>query len=112
LKDKVAKSKTGRLIPTRTISVNEALNARPFAIPMLEFGAMDDPLRIPDDKRGSGGLASFFEWPDLGWGALTAFVVLIALNCWFDYYHPRAILIDIILVAIWAVKSDLKSGKN
>lgn len=71
---------------------------------------MEDPLRIPDDKREGGGLSSLFERPERGWSFWIIVAVVVALNCWFDYYHPLGILFDIIIVIIWAVKSDMRSG--
>lgn len=73
---------------------------------------MGDPLRIPDEKRGSGGLASLFERPDRGWSFWTVIAVLVVLNCWFDYYHPLGILFDVIILIVWAVKSDVRSRRE
>lgn len=42
---------------------------------------MGDLLRIPDDKRGGGGLASLFERPDRGWSFWIIVLVLVVLNC-------------------------------
>ncbi len=43
---------------------------------------------------------SFFdrlrEHPSVLW----VLVPLVALNVWFDYYHPSAILLDIIIVLV------------
>ena len=79
---------------------------------MLEFGPMGDPLRIPDEKRGGGGLTSLFERPDRGWSFWIIVLVVVVLNCWFDYYHPLGILFDIIIVLVWAVRSDARSRKE
>jgi len=73
---------------------------------------MDDPLRIPDDKREAGGLAGLFERPDRGWWIWIILASLLALNCWFDYYHPSGIFLDAIIVIIWAVRSDAKSRRE
>jgi hypothetical protein len=70
-----------------------------------------DSLKIPDEKRGVGGLTSLFERPDRGWAFWIIVAVLAALNCWWDYYHPSGILFGIIIVIIWAVKSDVRSRK-
>jgi hypothetical protein len=71
---------------------------------MLDFGQMGDPLRIPDDKRGSGGLASLFESPDRGWSFWIIVAVLVGVNCWFDYHHPTRILFDVLILIIWLSK--------
>jgi len=31
-------------------------------------------------------------------------LVVLALNVWYDYYHPAAILVDVILVLILIIK--------
>jgi hypothetical protein len=73
---------------------------------------MSDPLSIPEQKRGSGGLFGLFERPDRGWSFWIVIVVLVALNCWFDYYHPFGILFDIIVLIVWAVGSHVMSGRE
>jgi hypothetical protein len=73
---------------------------------------MGDPLRIPDDKRGGGGLTGLFEAPDRGWWFWIFLVVVVVLNCWFDFHHPSGILFDIIIVIIWAILSDIRSRKE
>ena len=73
---------------------------------------MSDPLSIPDNKRGSGGLSGLFESPDRGWSFWIIVALLVALNCWLDYHHPTGILFGIIIVIIWAVKSDARSRKE
>ena len=73
---------------------------------------MDDPLKIPDDKRGSGGLVGLFERSDRGWQVWIILATLVALNGWFDYYHPRGILLDVIIVIIWAVRSHARPRKE
>jgi len=77
---------------------------------MLEFRSMSDPLSIPDDKRAGSGHISLFDWPpEHPWSFWVVVAVLVALNGWLDYYHPLGILFDIIIVIIWAVKSDMRS---
>jgi hypothetical protein len=39
----------------------------------------------------------------------TMVAVLVILNGWWDYYHPSGILYDVIIVIIWAVRSDRRS---
>ena len=29
--------------------------------------------------------------------------VLVALNVWFDYYHPLGIFFDVVIVAAWSL---------
>ena len=58
---------------------------------------MSDPLSIPDDKR-AGGRVSLFEKPERPWSFWILIAIIIGLNGWFDYYHPRGLLLDIILV--------------
>jgi hypothetical protein len=71
---------------------------------------MGDSLSIPDDKRAGSGRGSWFHWPSRhSWSFWIVVVVLVMLNGWFDYYHPRGILFDIIIVIILAVKSDRRS---
>ena len=79
---------------------------------MLEFRPMDDPLKIPEDKRGSGGLSTLFERPDHGWWVWIVLAALLVLNGWFDYYHRVWILLDIIAVIIWAVRRNVRSGNE
>ena len=43
------------------------------------------------------------------WSFWTIVVVLVILNGWWDYYHPLGILFDVIIVIIWAVRSDIRS---
>jgi hypothetical protein len=70
---------------------------------------MGNPLSIPDDKKASGH-ASWFEWPTKhSWSFWIVVVALVMLNGWFDYYHPRGILFDVIVVIILAVRSDRRS---
>jgi hypothetical protein len=71
---------------------------------MLEFGPMDDPLRIPDEKKRSGGLTGLFERPDRGWSYWIFLAVIVVLNCWFDYYHPLGFLIGIIIAFIFVIR--------
>jgi hypothetical protein len=73
---------------------------------------VSDPLSIRDNKRGSGVLSGLFESPDRGWSFWIIVALLVALNCWFDYYHPTGILFDIFILIIWAVRSDARSGKG
>ena len=42
------------------------------------------------------------------WSFWAIVVVLVILNGWWDYYHPLGILFDVIIVIIWAVRSDIK----
>jgi hypothetical protein len=67
---------------------------------------MSDPLSIPDDKRAGNGL---FGPPEHSWTFWIVVVAGVTVNGWFDYYHPRGILFDIIIGIIWAVKSDSPS---
>jgi hypothetical protein len=73
---------------------------------------MEDPLRIPDEKRSGGGLTGLFERPDRGWWFWIFMVVVVLLNLWFDVHHPPGILFDIMIVIIWAVGSDIWSRKK
>jgi len=72
---------------------------------------MEDPLRIPDEKRG-GGLTGLFERPDRGWWFWVFVAVVVLLNLWFDFHHPPGILVDVMIVIIWAVGSDIWSRKK
>jgi hypothetical protein len=40
------------------------------------------------------------------WSFWTIIVVVVILNGSFDYYHPRGILFDIIIIIVWAIRSD------
>jgi len=72
---------------------------------MLEFAPMSDPLSIPDGKRaGSGHRRLSDARRKHPWTFWTTLVVVLALNGWYDYYHPVAILFDIIIVIILAAK--------
>ncbi len=82
---------------------------------MVESPEMSDPLSIPDDKRAGSGRISLFERPDRphrGWSFWIVVVVLVALNCWYDYYHPPAILLDIIIIIVLAVRIGLRSRRE
>ena len=65
---------------------------------------MDNPLSIPDDKRAGNGRVSLFDTPERPWFVVFVVILLIINGC-FDYYHPRGILLDIIIVIAWAMKS-------
>ena len=68
---------------------------------------ISDPPSIPDEKKASRGLGSVFDWPPKRtWSFWMVVVAAVVLNGWFDYYHPRGILFDIIVVIIWAARSD------
>jgi hypothetical protein len=75
---------------------------------MLEFRPMSDPLSIPDDKRA--GTARRRRLSDARreqpWSFWIIVAVIVVLNGWFDYYHPRGILFDVIFLMIWAAKSN------
>jgi hypothetical protein len=43
------------------------------------------------------------------WPFWTIVAVLVILNGWFDYYHPLGILFDVIILIIWAIRSDIGS---
>jgi hypothetical protein len=70
---------------------------------------MSDPLSIPDEKRAGSGHTSLFDRPERPWSFWILVVVVVVLNGWFDYYHPLGILFDVIVVVIWAAKSDVRS---
>ena len=76
---------------------------------MLESHSMSDPLSIPDEKRAGSGHTSLFDRPERPWSFWVIVVVVVVLNGWFDYYHPLGILFDVIVVVIWAAKSDVRS---
>jgi len=63
---------------------------------MLEFRAMSDPLSIPNDKRAGTAQRRLSdarrEHPRSFWIIVA---VIVVLNGWFDYYHPRGILFDV-----------------
>lgn len=43
------------------------------------------------------------------WSFWTLIAALVLVNGWWDYYHPSGILYDVIIVIIWAVRSDIRS---
>jgi hypothetical protein len=59
---------------------------------------MNDPLSIPDDKRAGSGRVSLFDPPERPWSFWIIISIIVGLNGWFDYYHPQAVLFDIIFV--------------
>lgn len=71
---------------------------------------MNDSLSIPDDKRAGSGRVSLFDTPDYSWLAWGIGVAVVILNGWYDFHHPLWILFDIVIVATWAVRSDMQSG--
>ena len=76
---------------------------------MLKSVPMVDPLSIPY-LQASTGHTSLFDWPPKhSWSFWIVVVAIVMLNGWFDYYHPRGILFDIIVVIILAVRSDRRS---
>jgi hypothetical protein len=72
---------------------------------MLEFVRMSDLLRIPDDKRAYSGRISLFEAPERPLSFWIIVAIAIGLNVWFDYYHPSAIPIGIIIAIIFVARS-------
>jgi hypothetical protein len=79
---------------------------------MLESRRMSEPLRIPDDKRAGSGRGSLFDTPrEHPWSFWTIVIVIVVLNGWYDYYHPRGILFDIVLIVIWAVSAHKSRNK-
>jgi len=36
-------------------------------------------------------------------------VIVVALNIWFDYYHPRGIIVDVIFVVVLLIRFIGKS---
>jgi hypothetical protein len=41
---------------------------------------------------------------------LWVFIPIVALNIWFDYYHPGGIVLDVIIVLALLIKYD--SGRD
>ena len=37
---------------------------------------------------------------------LWVFIPIVALNIWFDYYHPGGIVLDVIIVLALLIKCD------
>ncbi len=40
-------------------------------------------------------------------GALWVIIPLVALNIWYDYYHPRGIVLDVIILLALFIKFGL-----
>ncbi len=38
--------------------------------------------------------------------ALWVIIIVVGLNIWFDYYHPRGIVLDVIIVLVLLIKYD------
>jgi hypothetical protein len=44
--------------------------------------------------------------------ALWVLIPIVALNIWFDYYHPSGIVLDVIIVLALLVKYDSGPDKS
>jgi hypothetical protein len=48
-----------------------------------------------------------FDWLRKHRGALWVLIPVVALDIWFDYYHPRGIVLDVIIVLALFIKFGL-----
>lgn len=55
-------------------------------------------LKIPDDKRAGTSRVRLFDKPERSRLPWVLVPLVVVLNGWFDYYHPRGFLFDIIYV--------------